>query len=218
MSLPYTFTTPAPNQGIWISFEGIDGCGKSTQINLLTQKLTKNGYEVLALREPGGTDLGEKIRDVILKNPSEMSKMSESFLFLAARAELVTKKILPWLTSKKRVVICDRYLDSTLVYQGVVGKLGISQVLALHQFHPLNILPHRTVFLDLDPQVAVNRQKNRGQTPDYFERKGLAFQTELKLGYEQVAKLFPDRIKSISAEPSSDEIALQVDLCLENLW
>jgi dTMP kinase len=205
------------SQGLWLSFEGIDGCGKSTQIKKLEAALISNGFEVLSLREPGGTFLGEAVRQLILESTQPIMPLSESYLFLAARSQLLSEKIIPWLSHPKRVVLSDRYIDSTIVYQGVAGKLGMETILKLHQVSPLNYLPHRTFYLQISPNVSLSRQAIRGQNKDYFEQKGISFLNELVGGYDQLVTLFPQRILTLNGELDSEMISQSIQLEVKQL-
>ncbi len=204
------FNTPDRSQGWWITFEGIEGCGKSTQIKKLHDHLTQKGFEVLHLREPGGTVLGEELRNVILNHPHDLNALSETFIFLASRAELLSSKILPWLNSPKKVVLMDRYLDSTLIYQGWSKKRSFEDVLKLHQFAPLNHLPHLTFLLEISPELSLTRQEIRNNKKDYFESRGEAFLQSLSEGYEQLKEIFPERICALDGSQSIDKIQSEI--------
>jgi dTMP kinase len=213
-SLTPFYVAPETPGSLFLSLEGIEGSGKSTQIRHLQSYLESLGYRVLCLREPGGTAFGEKLREAILKSETPLHPLAECHLFLASRAQLLNEKVLPFLLTPKSVVILDRYLDSTLAYQGNARQLSYETVLEIHKHHPLNLVPHRTYFLDISLEVSQDRQKKRGSEKDYFESEHNEFYARLIDGYRDMAKLFPHRIKTIdaSAEESTVKDFLLRDL------
>ena len=186
---------------MFVTFEGIDGSGKSTQAERLAETLRAEGRDVVATREPGGTELGERMRDVLLSGPA-ISGWAEAALFAAARAELVSQVIRPAL-DRGADVICDRYLDSSLAYQGIARGLGVDRVLDLNVPAIGGLLPDVTFLLLLDPEEA---QRRHG-APDRFEREGASFLAEVDAAYRELAATFPRRIVAIDASRPSDEIA-----------
>lgn len=198
------------DDAIFISFEGIEGAGKSTQIKLLDEYLTSAGYEVTVMREPGGTTVGEKLRNTILKSDDQLSPMTETLIFLASRCELITQKILPLLKKKKQVVILDRYIDSTLSYQGVARGLGFQAILDLHKIKPLNILPNLTFYLSIDEKTSHSRQGARGDQKDYFEKENPEFYQNIKLGFDELSQLFSKRIIKVDASGDIDQVHNEV--------
>jgi dTMP kinase len=190
---------------MFVTFEGIDGSGKSTQAELLAQHLRAEGRDVVALREPGGTPLGERIRGLLLDGP-EMSAWAEAALFAAARAELVERVIRPAL-ARGADVVCDRYVDSSLAYQGVARKLGIDAVLELNLAATAGLLPERTFVLLLDPARSRARMT---APPDRIEREDEAFVRRLDDAYRQIVSLFPERCVALDATGSPGEIAEEV--------
>jgi dTMP kinase len=211
------YRTPVTPESFFLSLEGIEGSGKSTQIKNLEKILEEKGFRVLTLREPGGTQFGEKLREAILKSSEPLHPLAECHLFLASRAQLLKEKILPFLLQPRSVVILDRYIDSTLAYQGKARKLGIETVLELHRHNPLNLLPHRTYFLDISFEISMERQKLRGQEKDYFESEKTDFYINLIDGYREMAQIFPDRILKIDASASADEVSKIISTDLERL-
>ena len=194
-----------------ISLEGIEGSGKSTQIKAIEDYCQSQGYRTLALREPGGTEFGEKLREAVLSSPVKLHPLAECHLFLASRAQLLKEKILPFLLDQtKSVVILDRYLDSTLAYQGKARGLGYDTVLTLHQHHPLNLVPHRTYFLDIDLKTSWHRQQIRGQKKDYFESEEAEFYQKLIDGYRDMTTHFPARIKQINGLADQSSITEEI--------
>ena len=211
------YRTPVTPESYFLSLEGIEGSGKSTQIKQIESLLTDKGFRVLTLREPGGTEFGEKLREAILNSKTPLHPLAECHLFLASRAQLLKEKILPFLLSPKSVVILDRYIDSTLAYQGKARKLGIDTVLDLHKHDPLNLLPHRTYFLDINLEISHERQKMRGQEKDYFESEKNEFYSNLIEGYREMAQLFPERILKIDASKTPDEVSQIISRDLEKI-
>ncbi len=194
-----------PEKGLFISFEGAEGSGKSTQIQKLQKHFESLSLPCLLLREPGGTSFGEKLRAAILSQDSKLHPMAETFVFLASRAQLLEEKILPQL-AQGGVVLLDRYIDSTLVYQALARQESIEKIWTLHQFAPLNVLPHRTFYLDISLEVSLERQMKRGQNKDYFESQSNEFQAQLLKGYRTLASLYPERIKTIQGTQSVEDV------------
>jgi dTMP kinase len=190
---------------VFVTFEGLDGSGKTTQVELLRTHLEEQGREVVATREPGGTDLGERIRSLLLVG-GEVSPWAEAALFAAARAELVAHVIGPAL-ERSADVVCDRYLDSSLAYQGIARGLGVDQVLALNVNAIRGILPDVTFLLLLDADEAARRA---GDAPDRIESEGDAFRRAVQAAYEELAAIFPGRVVALDGMKPRDEIAKEV--------
>jgi dTMP kinase len=190
--------------GIFISFEGSEGCGKSTQIRRLADALRLQDREVLILREPGGTPIGEVIRHLLKhdENAAGMTPEAELLLFAASRAQLVREVIRPAL-ERGAVVLCDRFLDSTTVYQGVARALDQEDVAAINAFAVGGTLPDLTLLLDLDASEGRRRAAARQEAPDRMEQEADGFYEAVRNGYRQLAKLYPERIALIDA--SQDE-------------
>lgn len=186
-------------RGIFISMEGPDGSGKTTQIDLLKKHLESIGYdEILVTREPGGTAISEAVRAVIL-NPEykEMSYMTEALLYASARAQLVSEVIKPALDAGK-AVISDRFVDSSVVYQGMARGLGIETVYEINKFAIQGIMPELTIHLDLPAAAGLARAKGRAAL-DRLELESLEFHERVAQGYRELAALAPDRIRTIDA-------------------
>lgn len=209
------FRNPETPGSFFLSLEGIEGSGKSTQIKEIEAFVQKKGLRVLTLREPGGTIFGEQLREAILKSETPLHPLAECHLFLASRAQLLKEKILPFLLQPGSVVILDRYIDSTLAYQGKARRLDYETVLTLHQHDPLNLIPHRTYFLDISLEVSMERQKARGNEKDYFESQKAEFYQNLVDGYRELSDIFPERIMKIPAEGSASYVSLQITNDLE---
>jgi dTMP kinase len=190
---------------MFITFEGLDGSGKSTQARLLAQHLAAEGREVVPTREPGGTPLGERVREVLLHGDA-MTPWAEAALFAAARAELVARVIRP-AVERGADVVCDRYLDSSLAYQGIARGLGVEPVLQLNLAVVEGLLPDRTFVLLVDPEEAEGRSS---LAPDRIEREGGKFYAELDRAYRRLPELFPDRIVAVDGSARPEEVAERV--------
>jgi dTMP kinase len=175
---------------MFVSFEGVDGSGKTTQARLLAERLRAEGRDVVEAREPGGTELGERMREVVLGARHAIAPWAEAALFAAARAQLVDEVIRPALARGADVVL-DRYIDSSLAYQGLARGLGVERVLELNLLASGGLLPDRTVLLLVDPAVAARR---RDGEPDRIESEGDAFAESVDRAYRHLAELFPHRI------------------------
>jgi dTMP kinase len=189
---------------VFVTFEGLDGSGTTTQSELLRQHLEEAGRDVVLTREPGGTDLGERVRELVLDGP-EISPWAEAALFAAARAELVAEVIQPAL-ERGADVVCDRYVDSSLAYQGLARGLGIDAVLQLNLAVTGGLLPDVTFFLLIDPGVATGRHVE----PDRLEQEGTELQSKVDSAYRELAERFPERIVTIDATGQPEEIAREV--------
>ena len=183
---------------MFVTFEGIDGAGKTTQAGLLKEALEAEGRDVLLTREPGGTPLGERLRELLLYG-GEISAWTEAALFMAARAELVHTVVAPAL-EQGRDVVCDRYIDSSLAYQGVARGLGVDRILELNLPAIRGLLPDRTFFLEIDVEVAQSRR----ETSDRIERGNAII---FDRAYRELAQLFPRRIVTIEAAKPARELA-----------
>lgn len=191
-------------EGYFISFEGGDGSGKSTQIQILREFLEERGYDVIITREPGGTPISEKIRSIILdKANSEMDDMTEALLYAAARAQLVSQVIRPALEEGK-VVICDRFVDSSMAYQAYARGLGDS-VKTINAFAVGDCMPDLTILLKVNPQVGSSRIGNRER--DRIELASSDFHKKVYEGYLQLEKLYPERIVGIDAADTIENIS-----------
>ena len=192
-------------EGIFITMEGPDGSGKTTQIDLLKKYLEKKGYDIVIAREPGGTVIGEAIRKIIL-NPEyeEMGHMTELLLYASARAQLVNQVIKPALTEGK-AVICDRFVESSAVYQGIGRGLGVDTVYEVNNYALGDVQPKLTIFMDLDAEEGIKRKKEQAEL-DRMEKENLSFHKRVVDGYRQLAKLYPERIVPVDATLPIDTI------------
>lgn len=193
------------SKGIFISMEGPDGSGKSTQIARLKEYLENEGYDVLITREPGGNRISEAIREIILnKEYEEMSPVTEMMLYASARAQLIAQVIGPAIDEGK-AVISDRFIDSSLVYQGMARGLGVETVYNVNQVAIGDYMPDVTFMLDLPAEVGIARKKDQKEL-DRMEMQSIEFHKRVAEGYRKLAETFPDRIKTIDATLPIDEI------------
>ena len=191
---------------MFIAFEGVDGAGKSTQVRLLGEHLERGGREVVVCREPGGTGLGEELRRILLDPGSgDLQPEVEVLLFMAARAQLCNKVIRPELESGK-VVISDRFLWSSVVYQGVVGGLGVEEVLSIGRVATRGLFPDLTFLVDLDP-AASHSGLDDG---DRMESRGIEFQRRVREGFLALAEEFKDKFILVDGGASIEQVHQQV--------
>src|SRR5919197_2147428 len=190
---------------MFVTFEGLDGSGKTTQAELLRDHLQEAGRSVVLTREPGGTPLGERVRELLLAEDG-MTRWAEAALFAAARADLVARVIRPAL-ERGDEVICDRYLDSSLAYQGIARGLGVDEVLALNRPAIEGVVPDCTFLLLVDQDEA---RRRAGATQDRIEGEDARFWTALDSAYRQLAERFPERIVAIDGSRPPEDIAVVV--------
>lgn len=184
-------------RGFFITFEGIDGSGKTTQIKLLNEYLMGRGFDVVLTREPGGTEIGDEIRNILL-NPQNkgMSSRAETFLFEASRAQLVEKVIRPSIENGK-IVICDRFFDSTVAYQGIARGLGVKEILDMSLWASAGLVPDLTFLITIDVDMCQLRMKNQLKKPDRIENEENEFKEKISKGYLEVAEIFKERFEII---------------------
>ena len=198
-----------PERGAFLSVEGLDGSGKGTQIERLSDALDRWGFEVVHTREPGGTPIGEKIREILLdRENAAMTDVTEALLYAAARAQHVREVIRPQ-TAAGRVVLCDRYLDSSAAYQGGGRMLGVEQVLAINAPAVDGTLPDLTVYLDIDHRKAMAR-RCAATEPDRLETEPESFHARVEDGYHQLIEQDPERFAVVNAEGDRDAIAAEI--------
>ena len=197
-------------KGKFITFEGGEGCGKSTHIERLATRLRQDGCQVLVAREPGGTDIGEQIRHILQysKASAAMTPETELLLFCASRAQLVREIVHPAL-DEGRVVICDRFFDSTTVYQGVGRKLDPEAVAAINSFAIGARLPDLTLVIDLDPRLGLERARGR-ELFDRMENQSLEFYDRVRQGYRDLARREPQRVKIVDGSQSLETVGQQI--------
>lgn len=196
-------------KGLFITFEGTDGCGKSTVLEGVKNLLIENGHkdDVLFTREPGGSKISEEIRNIILdKNNIEEDIRTEALLYAASRRQHLVDIVLKALDEKK-IVISDRYVDSSLVYQGYARGIGIEEVLKINEFAIDGLFPDLTILLDLDPKIGLERiSKNRKDKADRLDNEKLAFHQKVYEGYKIIEKMYSSRIYKVDASLPKDDV------------
>jgi dTMP kinase len=197
---------------VFVTFEGVDGSGKSTQARLLEEHLRGLGREVVLTREPGGTELGEELRRLVLNGP-QISPWAEAALFAASRAEHAAEVIRPAL-ERGADVVCDRFVDSSLAYQGIARGLGLERVLELNLTVLEGLLPDRTFVLALDATAAGARREGE---PDRIEQEGDRFQAEVGRAYADLAERFPERVVLLDGSLPPDQLAAAIRAGVEEL-
>ena len=201
------------SKGLFVTFEGTDGCGKTTQIELLKTYLENKGFEVILTREPGAKGLGTKLREILLNYDGEVSSNCESFLFLADRAQHVDTLIKPAIENGK-IVLCDRHTDSTVAYQGYGRGLDLEQINMLNNIATSGLKPNITFVFDIDIETA---QERVGKSKDRMESAGLEFFKRVRQGYLEIAKSEPERVKVLDATQKVEQISEQVINYINNL-
>lgn len=193
--------------GLFITFEGGEGAGKTTVLEAVAKKLTNNHYDVVVTREPGGISIAENIRDIILDpNHTQMDAKTEALLYAAARRQHLVEKVKPALDSGK-IVLCDRFIDSSLAYQGYARELGIDQVYAVNQFAIGELMPDLTLFFDIPPnqgleRIALNKEREKNR----LDLEALPFHYKVHQAYRILVDRFPDRIHTIDATGVLDDV------------
>ena len=196
-------------KGKFITFEGCDGCGKSTQLRLLSEYLTEKKIPHIFTREPGGGKISEQIREILLNGKNtEMTDECEALLYAAARVQHLSDRVQPALDEDK-LVICDRYVDSSFAYQAYARGLGVDFIGKINAFALENYLPDVTVFLDLTPEAAFAR-KHGADENDRLEQAGMEFHKRVYAGYDALAKSYPERIVRIDATKTPQEVFAKV--------
>lgn len=203
-------------KGLFISFEGNDGSGKSSVIKAIYQRLVDEGYNVVLTREPGGSKIAEKIRDVILDvDNTGMDEWTEAILYAASRREHLQKTILPAI-SAGNIILCDRFLDSSLAYQGSGRHLGMDKVYELNQFATNGILPDLTLLVCVHPEIGLARIKKNARDMDRLENETINFHHDVYDGFQELCKKYPDRIKVVNGEQTPTEVATDaINIVLE---
>jgi dTMP kinase len=216
-------TTRSARDGRFLTFEGIEGTGKTTQIERLAGRLRRAGADVVRTREPGGTALGRDLRALLLRPDREpMSPVAELLLYVTDRAQHLTELVEPALR-RGAIVLCDRYKDATLAYQGHARGLGVERVHALHRHPPLDRQPDRTVVLELEPAVALARATRRNEaeeltaTEGRFEQERIEFHRRVREGYHALAAADPVRVRLVDASGDASEVERRVLGCVCDL-
>lgn len=192
---------------MFITFEGVEGCGKTTIINMIYEKLKSMNFDVIHVREPGGVKISEQIRNIILdKSNTEIDDRCEALLFAASRRQLLVEKIFPALKENK-IVICDRFVDSSLAYQGGGKRLGIDNVLNINLFATENSLPNLTILFDIDPELGLKRiAKNSEREINRLDLQKIDFYNRVRDAYLYLANANKDRYQIIDASKSIEEV------------
>lgn len=193
-------------KGLFITFEGIDGCGKTTQIKLLQEYLENKGYTVILTREPGAKGLGEKLREILLNYDGDVSSNCESFLFLADRAQHIDTIIKPAI-DKGTIVLCDRHIDSTVAYQGYGRELNLEQIKYLNNIATNGVKPDITFILDIDIDTSLERI---GKGRDRMENAGRKFFERVRNGYIEISKQEPARVKLLNGKDAIETIQQEI--------
>ena len=199
-------------KGVFITFEGPEGAGKTTVLGEIVKKLEQGGHEVVATREPGGIPIAEKIRAIILDNENqEMDGRTEALLYAAARRQHLVEKVLPALNEGK-IVLCDRFIDSSLAYQGYARGLGMDEVFSINRFAIEDLMPDLTIFFAIQPDDGLRRiGRNEGREQNRLDNESLQFHTDVYEGYRQLVDRYPDRIISVDASDPVTEV-------IKNVW
>lgn len=208
-------------KGLFITFEGTEGSGKTTLIDKVENYLNEKGFKVVKTREPGGIKIAEQIRNVILDvNNTKMDKITEALLYAASRRQHLVEKVLPNL-EKGYIVICDRFIDSSLAYQGYARGIGIDKVYKINLSATDGILPDYTFYIDVRPEVGLARIAKNNREQNRLDLENINFHKNVYEGYKQVEKLFPERFININGEQSIDmvfnDIKNKLDSILESV-
>lgn len=204
------------SRGVFITLEGGEGAGKTTQIKRIEEYLNKSNISYISTREPGGINISEKIRELILnKENTNMDERTEALLYAASRRQHLIEKIIPALNEGK-VVICDRFIDSSLAYQGFARGIGIEEVLLINNFAIDRYMPDLTIYLDIEPKEGLKRVKNRNEELNRLDLESLEFHNKVREGYLKLLKLYPNRIRRVSANTCEDEVFSSIKELIEN--
>ena len=197
--------------GVFITFEGGEGSGKTTIANMIQKTLTQEGYQVVLTREPGGVEIAEKIRDIIHDvKYVNMDRKTEALLYAASRRQHLVEKVIPALENDA-IVICDRFVDSSMVYQGIARGIGINEVYQMNLFATENILPKRTIFFDIQPEDGLKRvYANKDREVNRLDLENIDFHRKVYQGYLSLCDKFPNRIVKIDASLDIDHVYQQV--------
>ncbi|MCA1066502.1 dTMP kinase [Rossellomorea sp. AcN35-11] len=195
------------SKGLFITVEGPEGAGKSTILKELYDQLVQDGYEVIQTREPGGISIAEQIREVILNTGNtEMDKRTEALLYAAARRQHLVEKVIPALEEGK-IVICDRFIDSSLAYQGNARGIGMEEVMDINRFAIEDKMPDLTLYFDIDPEEGLKRiSKHNGREVNRLDLESMDFHTLVREGYQELIRQYPERIQIIDASQSKEEV------------
>ena len=188
----------------FITFEGPEGSGKTTVIERI-RTLLSDSYEVVKTREPGGIPISEKIRDVLLTKGHEMDGRTEALLFAASRRQHLVERVIPALEAEK-IVLCDRFIDSSLAYQGIARGIGFDDIMAINKFAIGTHMPDLTIYLKLDPETGLERIRDNARDNNRLDEETIDFHKKVVLGYNELSELYPNRIKVVDAAQSIDSV------------
>ena len=201
-------------QGVFITFEGNDGSGKTTVCKAVQEELIKMGYDCIYTREPGGSKIAESIRNILLDvNNTEMDDRTEALLYAASRRQHLKEVVLPALENKK-IVLCDRFIDSSLAYQGIARGIGLKEVWDINQFAIDGCMPEKTLFLSVSVETGKKRMNLRGKLKSFGPRRKLIRIKPVRQGYETLVSMYPERIEVIDAEPCKEEVLKSAMECV----
>ncbi|MDM5227943.1 dTMP kinase [Cytobacillus sp. NJ13] len=205
-------------KGKFITLEGPEGAGKTTIIDMLASNLAKEGYQVLQTREPGGIEIAEQIRSVILdKNNTKMDPRTEALLYAAARRQHLAEKVKPAM-DKGFIILCDRFIDSSLAYQGYARGLGIDEVYSINSFAIEGMMPELTLYFDIEPEAGLDRiNQHKGREVNRLDLEKLDFHYKVREGYLKLMELYPERIFKIDASRPLEEVYEQAESKLKEL-
>ena len=189
---------------IFITFEGPEGSGKTTIISMLSEAL-KDTNELMVTREPGGIPISEKVRDILLANENDMDGRTEALLFAAARRQHLVEKVVPALDDGK-IVLCDRFIDSSLAYQGYARNLGIDEIMQINKFAIEDHMPDLTIYLKLSPEIGLKRIQDNKRDSNRLDKETLQFHKDVVLGYNKLSETFPNRIKVVDADQNIEDV------------
>ncbi|MCM3246375.1 dTMP kinase [Cytobacillus firmus] len=205
-------------KGKFITVEGPEGAGKTTIIDMLASNLAKEGYQVLQTREPGGIEIAEQIRSVILdKNNTKMDPRTEALLYAAARRQHLAEKVKPAM-DKGYIILCDRFIDSSLAYQGYARGLGIDEVYSINSFAIEGMMPELTLYFDIEPEAGLDRiNQHKGREVNRLDLEKLDFHHKVREGYLKLMELYPERIFKIDASGTLEEVYQQAESKLKEV-
>ncbi|KEI16429.1 dTMP kinase [Clostridium haemolyticum] len=194
-------------KGVFITLEGPEGSGKTTIVKMIERYLKENNIDYISTREPGGINISEQIREIILdRENTEMDARTEALLYVASRRQHLSERVIPALKSGK-IVICDRFIDSSLAYQGYARGIGIDEVMSINEFAIDGYMPNLTLYLDIDPEIGLRRiSENAKREVNRLDLEKLDFHKKVREGYFKVLKKFPNRIKKINANQPIDKV------------
>ncbi|KLU75489.1 dTMP kinase [Clostridium botulinum] len=195
------------NKGVFITLEGPDGSGKTTIVKMIEKYLKENNVDYISTREPGGINISEQIREIILDTKNtEMDARTEALLYVASRRQHLAERVIPALKLGK-IVICDRFIDSSLAYQGYARGIGIDKVMSINEFAIDGYMPNLTLYLDIEPEIGLKRiSQNHKREVNRLDLEKLDFHKKVREGYFKVLEKYPNRIKKINANQPIDKV------------